>query len=70
MALDPQVTVEMAEVDLRASVNRMMSLRSDPRTAEHVAHIEGYLLASLATLQVLCSELHETRSAHILQAAE
>lgn len=67
---DPQFTVEMAEVDLRNSVNRMMTLRSDPRTAEHVAHIEGYLLASLATLQSLCRELRDARARHVMQAAE
>jgi len=50
------------DVDVLAdAVSFILKDRLCPDKAKHVAEFEGRLLASLATLQLICSELREIR---------
>lgn len=46
---------------LSGAITDLVRLRLDPITADLVANEEGNLLACLASLQFLCSDLRETR---------
>jgi len=46
---------------LRNCTSALLKKRLDPKSAQEVADREGELLSALAALQMLCSDLRETR---------
>lgn len=54
---------------LAETITDLVRLRLDPMASELVANEEGNLLACLASLQFLCSDLRETRTANPERAA-
>lgn len=55
--LHQHLAVQSNVTDLAASISGIVKLRLDPVTAPLVGNEEGNLLAALASLQWLCSEI-------------
>jgi hypothetical protein len=61
--LQQHLAVQAHVGTLASSISELVKLRIDPATEELIANEEGSLLAALAGLQLLCSELRVERSA-------
>jgi hypothetical protein len=60
--LQQHLAVQAHVGTLASSISELVKLRINPATEELIANEEGSLLAALASLQFLCSELRETRA--------
>lgn len=61
LAHEDRTEVESDIETLAEAVSFVMKDRLDPDKAKYVEQFEGRLLASLASLQLICSELREVR---------
>lgn len=62
--LRQHLVVQIHVSDLAEAISSIVKLRLDPVTAPLVGNEEGNLLAALASLQFLCSEIREVNDNH------
>jgi hypothetical protein len=68
--LQQHLAVQAHVTNLASSISELVKLRIDPATEQLIANEEGSLLAALAVLQSLCSELRVERARPLNRKSE
>lgn len=68
--LQQHLAVQAHVGTLASSISELVKLHIDPATEELIANEEGSLLAALASLQLLCSELRDERARPLSRKSE